>query len=98
MIDNDVMELSRIEEQYSFKFPFVVNGNAKALAAEHEPDDAEFPILETVQVRMRTSVKFRQWPGGDQVFPAAIASREKERDVGNLFGEDIDGAVHPDNL
>jgi len=75
-----------------------INWNAHALAAEHEPEDAEFPILETVDVRVRIGVEIEERTGGDQAFPAPLAGREEERDIGDLFGQDVDGAINPDDL
>ena len=42
-----------------------INRNAHALAAEHEPEDAEFPILETVDVRVRVGVEIEERARGD---------------------------------
>ena len=72
--------------------------DAEAFAAEHQPDDAELPILEAVQVRVRVGVEINQWAGGDEGFAATVAGREKEGDVGDLLGERVDGAVNPNNL
>ena len=44
----------------------VVDGYAEAFAAEHEPEDAEFPILEPSDVRMWAVVKIEQRAGGDE--------------------------------
>jgi len=75
-----------------------INRDAHALAAEHEPEDSEFPVLETVDVRMRMGVKIEERTGSDQVFAATLAGGEEERNVGNLFSQDIDGAINPDDL
>ena len=75
-----------------------VDGDAEAFAAEHEPDDAHLPILETVHAGMWPVVKIRERSGCNQSLPATVAGREKERDVGDLLGQDVDGAVNPDHL
>src|ERR1041384_3217023 len=76
----------------------VVNGDAEALAAEHEPDDAELPVLEAVYLRVRAGVEIGQWAGGDEVFATAGAAGKEEGDIGDLLGEDVDGAINPDGL
>ena len=73
----------------------VPNGHTKALAAEHQPDHAQLPILKAVQVRMRTIVEIDQGAFGDQVFAATITGGKQERNVGDLLGENIDRAIHP---
>ena len=74
------------------------NRDADALAAEHEPDDAEFPVLEAVDVGVGPGVEIQEGPGGDEVFATALAAREEKGDIGDLLGEDVDGAVNPDDL
>jgi hypothetical protein len=74
-----------------------VYGNAKTLAAEKEPEDAEFPILETVDVRMRLIVELVKRSGRDQMFASAFAARKEEWDIGDLFGEYAGGAIEPGN-
>jgi len=75
-----------------------VNGDAEAFAAEHEPDDAEFPVLEAIYLGMRMVVKVQQGTGGDEGFAASIPCGEKEWDVGDLLSQDVDRTVNPDNL
>jgi len=75
-----------------------VHRDAEALAAEHEPHDAQFPVLEPVYLRVWTGVEIQQRAGGDEVFATARAGGEEERDVGDLIGQDVDGAVNPDDL
>src|SRR5713101_4149432 len=74
------------------------DGDAEALATEHEPDDAQLPILEAVYVRVRMVVKVHQRTGGNQGFAPAVAGGEEERNVGDLLGQDVDGAINPDHL
>ena len=75
-----------------------IDGDAEAFAAEHEPNDAQLPILETVHASMWPVVKIQKLPGGNQGLAATVAGREKERNVRNLLGQDVDGAVNPDDL
>src|SRR5579859_99100 len=75
-----------------------MDGNAEAFAAEHEPDDAEFPILETVDVRVWVVVKIGEWAGGDDLFSVGCGGGKAERDVGDLFGDSVDGAIDPNDL
>ena len=76
----------------------LVNRDAEGFAAEEEPEDAEFPVLEAVDLRMGAVVEVVERAGGDEIFPAAFTAGEEERDVGDLLGDDIDGAIHPDDL
>jgi hypothetical protein len=76
----------------------IINRDADGFAAEHEPEDAEFPVLEAVDVGMGLVVEIAERAGGDEVFASAFAAREKEGNVGNLFGENVDGAIDPDDL
>jgi hypothetical protein len=76
----------------------VVDRDADALAAEHEPDDAEFPILEAGDEGMRLVVEIMQWAGGDEVLAAPLARGKEERDAGDLLGQDVDGTVDPGEL
>jgi hypothetical protein len=55
-------------------------GDAKAFASKHEPEDAQFPILEAVYGWMGPSIKIEQWAGGDEGFASALAAREDEGD------------------
>ena len=72
--------------------------NAHALAAEHEPEDTEFPVLEAIDVGVRAVIEIEERAGGDEVFATALAGGEEERDMGELLGQDIDGAIDPDDL
>ena len=58
----------------------------------------QFPILEAIDVGMRAIIEIEERAGGDEVFATALAGGEKERDIGDLLGEDIDGAIDPDDL
>src|SRR5258708_34045330 len=71
------------------------DGNAEALATEHEPDDAQLPILEAVYVRVRMVVKVPQRTGGNQGFAPAVAGGEEERNVGDLLGQPVNAAKTP---
>ncbi len=46
------------------------DGDAEAFAAEHEPDDAELPILEAIDVRVGMVVEIGERAAGDYVFAA----------------------------
>src|SRR5258708_4094347 len=92
------MNLSRVEVNDLFEFSSLENWDKEAFAAEHEPDDAQLPILETVHMRVRMRIEIQQGAGGDEVFTTALAVREQEGDVGHLFCQDVDGAVDPDRL
>jgi hypothetical protein len=48
--------------------------DAEAFAAEHEPDDAEFPVLETVQVLVWMLVEVEQRAVGDEGFASAFTT------------------------
>jgi hypothetical protein len=76
----------------------VVDGDAETFAAEHEPHDAELPILEAIDLWMGLVVEAEKRAGSEQVFAATFAGGEEEGDVGNLLGQDIDGAIDPDDL
>ncbi|MPN22959.1 hypothetical protein SDC9_170344 [bioreactor metagenome] len=54
--------------------------------------------MEPVHQRVGGTIEIMQRPAGDEVFTSAFAGREEERDVGDLLGEDIDGAVNPHDL
>jgi hypothetical protein len=43
-------------------------------------------------------VEIMQWTGRDEVFAAALAGGKQKRDVGDLFGKDVDSAVNPNDL
>ena len=49
-----------------------IDGDAEAFAAEHEPDDAELPVLEAIDLRVRVVVEVQQRTGGDEGFAPAI--------------------------
>jgi hypothetical protein len=49
-------------------------------------------------VGVRTIVEIVQGAAGDQVFPAALAAGEQKREVGDLLGQYINGAIDPDYL
>ena len=65
---------------------------SEALAAEQQPQNAEFPVLEAVDVRMGLIIEVMEGAGGNEVFAAAFAAAEQEGNVGDLFGEDEEGA------
>ncbi len=98
MIVNDVLEVGGVENEYLGKLALFEHGDAEAFAAQHEPDDAELPILKAIQMRVGMGVKVRKGAGGDEVFPAAVAGREEKGNVRDLLGDDIDGAIDPDYL
>src|SRR5438552_3100610 len=75
-----------------------VDRDAEALAAQHEPDDSQLPVLEPVYVRVRMFVKIQQRPSCDQRFAASISSGKQERNVRHLFRQHIDGAIDPYHL
>jgi len=54
--------------------------------------------LETVEIAMGPVVKIDERAAGDEGFASAFATGEEEWDVGNLFGESIDGAINPNDL
>src|SRR3954468_10934697 len=54
-----------------------VDRNAEAFATEHEPDDAEFPVLEAVEVWVRVGVQVKERARGDEVFATAFAVRKE---------------------
>ena len=74
------------------------DGDADAFAAEEEPEDAEFPVLEGVEARVGMGIEVQQWTGGDKGFAAALAAGEEKRDIGDLFSDGVDGAIDPDDL
>src|SRR6266478_2990498 len=75
-----------------------IDRDAEALAAEHEPDNAEFPILEPIEVGVGPVVKLNERTARDESLASALAGGDQERDVGDLLGERVDCAVNPDNL
>ena len=75
-----------------------VDGDAEAFAAEEEPKDAEFPVLEAVDLGVRTVVEIHEGAGGDQSFFAALAPGQDKGDVGDLLSDGVDGAIDPDDL
>src|SRR6266478_5430323 len=75
-----------------------IYGDAEAFAAEHEPDDAQLPVLEAIYLGVRMVVKVQQRTGGNEGFAATITGGEKEWDVGDLLGQDVDGPINPDDL
>jgi hypothetical protein len=76
----------------------VVDGDADAFAAQEEPEDAEFPILESVEAGVGMGIEIEQRTGGDEGLAAAFTAGEEERDIGDLFSDGADGAVDPDDL
>ena len=74
---------------------FLVYGNAEAFAAEEEPEDAEFPVFEAVDVGMGLVIEVMEGAGGDEVFASAFTARKEEWDIGDLFGEDAGGTIEP---
>src|SRR5713226_8097621 len=73
----------------------VVDGDAHALAAKEQPKDAEFPVLESVDVGMRMGIEVEQWAGGDEGLAAALAAGEEKGNVGDLLGDGVDSAIDP---
>jgi hypothetical protein len=47
---------------------------------------------------VRAGVEVLQGTGRDEGFATALAARKKKRNVGDLFGEDVDGAIDPGDL
>ncbi len=76
----------------------IKDGNAETFTAEHEPDDAEFPVFEAAELRMRAGVEIDEGAGGDEVFASAFAAGKSERDIRDLFRERVHRAIHPDDL
>src|SRR5258708_38198963 len=72
--------------------------DAEALATQQEPNDPQFPIFEAVDLRMGTVVEIHEGSGGDQLLAGSSGGRKPERNVRNLLGQRIDGAVHPNNV
>ena len=75
-----------------------IYGNAKTLATKHEVEDAELPILEFIDVRMGLGIEIEKRAGRDEIFATTFTPGKEKWDIGDLFGDDIDGAVHPDDL
>ena len=42
------------------------NGDAHAFAAEEEPKDAEFPVLESIDARVGMGIEIEQRAGSDE--------------------------------
>jgi len=76
----------------------LVDGEAKALAAEEEPEDAEFPVLEPGETGVGAIIEIDERAGGNEVFAAAFTGGKEEGDIGDLLGDGIHGAVNPDDL
>ncbi len=74
------------------------NWDAETFTAEHEPDDTHLPIAEAVEAAVRVLVEVGQRAGGYESFAPTVATGEQEWNVGDLFGDDVDGAVDPDDL
>jgi hypothetical protein len=47
---------------------------------------------------VRTVVEIEERSGSNEGFAATVADAEEEWNVGDLFSEDVDGAVNPDDL
>ena len=75
-----------------------IDGDPHAFAAEHEPDDAKFPVLEPINIWVGVVVEIKEGARGDEVLAPALAVGKEKGDVGDLFGQDADGTVHPDHL
>ena len=75
-----------------------VDGDAEALATEEEPEDAEFPVVETIYVGVGLVVEIVEGAGGDEVFAAAFAAGKQKRQIGDLLGQNVDGAIDPGDL
>src|SRR5207249_922444 len=75
-----------------------IDRDAEAFAAEHEPDDAEFPVLEPIYLWVRVAVEVQERAGGNESFATTITGGEKEWNVRDLLGEGAYGAVNPDDV
>ena len=75
-----------------------IDWDAEAFAAEHEPDNAEFPILEPIEVGVGAVIELNERAARDQSLAPALAGGEQERDVSDLLGKRVDGTVNPNNL
>ena len=75
-----------------------IDGDAEAFAAEHEPDDAQFPIFELTDLRMWSGVEIDQRSGADEIFSATWSCGKKKWNIGDLFSEHINRAINPDDL
>ena len=54
--------------------------------------------MEAVDVRMWVGIEIMERAGGDQRFATAFAGGEKEWNVRDLLGENVDGAIDPNDL
>ena len=83
MVLDDVLEVGGVEDEDADELAAFEDRDAEALAAEHEPDDAEFPVLEAVDLGVRAGVEVNEGAGGDEVLAGAVADGEAEGDVGD---------------
>jgi hypothetical protein len=96
--------MGRVEDQHPAQPPSLARlarleqRHPKTFAAQHQPDDAQLPILEPIDLGVRPAVKFGQRTARHQVFPASFTDRKQEGHIGHLFSQDIDGPVHPNHL
>ena len=54
--------------------------------------------MEPIDVGMRTGVEIEEGAARNQVFSSTFPGRKEKGNVGNLFGQNVDGAIDPDNL
>src|SRR5438445_7498085 len=72
--------------------------DSEALTPQHEPDDAQLPVREPVDLRVRTAVEIEQWPRSDELLAGRGRDGKPERDIRDLLSQGVDSSVHPDNL
>jgi len=75
-----------------------VDRDAKAFAAQQQPQHPQFPVLEPVNLRMRLIVEVHQRARRNQVLTPAFAGRKKERRVRDLLGDTVNRPIHPRDL
>src|SRR5207248_2686727 len=101
---NYVLKAAGVQDQDGLQFGpptsdrRIIYRNPEALAAQHQPDDPQFPICEAIDLRVRTPVEIHEWTRRDELLSVSRAGGEPERNIGNLFGQNIDCAVNPHNL
>ena len=76
---------SRISTDFSPPRPFrpaesiLKDRHPETLAAQHQPDHPQLPILEPVDLRMRPAVEIHQRPGRDQLLAGASSCVENRK-------------------